>query len=253
MSNQQFLDNIILPYFKGFLKQNVDTALYDHTGRVLAVSEASAHLYGVSLTDLIGFTYRSCPVDVIKKTFSTNNAAEVRIIQTMFEKIATIMDCVVTEKRILNFVDVLPYKKVYHAIFVHNIPLFDHDGNVVAIQVIGTKFHLYGINNYLNALNNPKILARKSQPLTIKLTSRQHEILYLLLIGMSQTEVAFTLGIKRGTVSAIISNSLCPKFNIHGTNTTLLLNKARKMHIHDGMPASLYKPRVILFDESEDF
>jgi hypothetical protein len=83
----------------------------------------------------------------------------------------------------------------------------------------------------------------------LSLPTRQHEILYLILQGIPQEYAAQILNIKRGTLARIISEQICPKFNIHGSNTKLLIEKAMQLGFHRYMPKSLWVPGVIILEE----
>ena len=72
----------------------------------------------------------------------------------------------------------------------------------------------------------------------------------LLANGLSQDLIAQTLKVSRSTIANIIANQLCAKFGIPGSNTKLLAQKALKYEFHQTVPASLYRPYVILLDDN---
>ncbi len=72
-------------------------------------------------------------------------------------------------------------------------------------------------------------------------------LLFLLLCGMNQNDIAAFLDLNRGSVSRIIGR-LCTKFDIVGINVELLLKKAIKIRLHELIPKSLNKPRIIILD-----
>jgi len=246
MNTENYIEKVIFPYFNGFLNQDLNMCLYDANGTVLAITGRSALRLGVTPDKIIGMSYDKVSPEIIEQMCTIHDPDDVEKILAACKKITKINEVVVVEKRIINYVDVIPYKNIYEASLVTQFPVFDTNNNVIAIQSLSTPFHLYGIGDYISKLNNCKQLAISKAPeISIDLSIRQHEILFLLLVGMSQTEIALILGIKRGTVSTIIGSQLCPKFGIHGSNTKLLLHKAKELNIEDYVPPSLDTPRVI--------
>ena len=113
-----------------------------------------------------------------------------------------------------------------------------------------TDFNMFGVNDYLTsyhdkALDVPTII-KNSDELKIPLSRRQHEILFLITIGLSQREAAVILDISRSSIAKTLVETICPKFGIYDSNTSLLIEKARKMNLHKFIPSSLCKPWVIV-------
>ena len=159
-----------------------------------------------------------------------------------------IQKLVFMNKTILSFIDLLPYKGHFQSYLVTYVPIFHPTGEVIAIQSYATRSRFFSHQEYLNLLVEDKL--EQTNPNLEKLTSRENEIMFLLANGLSQDLIAQTLKVSRSTIANIIANQLCAKFGIPGSNTKLLAQKALKYEFHQTVPASLYRPYIILLDDN---
>lgn len=244
-----YLQDTILHYFSGFFNQNVDTALFDINGVVLATTKKSGLTIGLNLDEIIGRSYKDVNLSIIDRICKMENYKPQTILD-LFKKLDKLNEIVVQEQRVINYIDILPYKNIYNASFVTHMPIFNtNTGKVVATQTIGTDFHLYGMVNYLNKLCEKQDLHTLSTlPLPLQLSPRQHEVLFLLLVGLSQSEISNILNITRGTVSAIITNQLSYKLGSSTSSTQELVDKAIELGLEKCIPQSLNEPRIIILD-----
>lgn len=249
----KFLDDVVIPYFNGFKSsENIDICLFSADNILLATSQVMPRKFQFDFRDLIGKSLKSLDSEIIKKICNVDDDNLEDVLNEL-EKVALLNDIVVKDKITLKYIDLLPYKNYFDAMLVIHIPIFDPRGEVVAIQILSTTYYLFGLSDYLqtnaqffkssSALLKP-IKVQKTQT---TLSIRQHEVLFLLLSGMTQTDIATFLELKRGTISTVVHN-LCNKFNIEGANTQLLLKAARKHGFHHNIPDSLRKPRFIILD-----
>lgn len=244
-----YLQDIILPYFSGFFNQDVDMALFSITGIALATTKKSESMLGLNLDEIIGRSYKDIDTSIVNKICKMEDYKP-QIILDLFKKLDKLNEIVVKEQRVINYIDILPYKNMYNASLVTHMPIFNpNTGKVVATQTIGTNFHLYGMIDYLNKLSEEQDLHTLSTlPLPLHISPRQHEVLFLLLVGLSQSEIAGVLDITRGTVSAIITHQLSHKLGSTTSSTQELIDKALKLGLEKCIPQSLNEPRIIVLD-----
>ena len=114
-----------------------------------------------------------------------------------------------------------------------------HSANQMGYNPEATKFQFDFLNEEDSAL--PK-------PLQDAINSGK-EILFLITNGATQEQISQILNISRSTVSMIIGNQICPKFNIPGANTKILLKEAINAGFYRHMPPSLWKPCIIVLNE----
>jgi ATP/maltotriose-dependent transcriptional regulator MalT len=69
--------------------------------------------------------------------------------------------------------------------------------------------------------------------LNLKLTLREHEVLFLLLYNFSQEEIANILNVTRSTIQKVISIRLCEKFNLATSNSKELIAKAQELKLNN--------------------
>jgi len=252
MEINQYINNVVLPSFSGFMDSEIDTALFNQEGIIIGCTPIGAANLGLKIEDVMGMSYKTLDTKFIKKICKLTDKYNAEDILSLFKTLGKIHDIVVKHKTIINYIDIIPYSGYYSATLVTQIPIFyPENGTVIATQSFGSKHHLYGMIDYINKLNeeyNDELPTLTIPENSLNLTSRQHEVLFLLLAGLSQSEVATVLGVSRGTVSTIVAYQLNHKFGIlHGT-TNDLLEKARQYNLHKYIPQSLYKPKVIILD-----
>jgi DNA-binding CsgD family transcriptional regulator len=79
----------------------------------------------------------------------------------------------------------------------------------------------------------------------LKLTIREHEVLFLLLYNFSQEEIAKILQVTRSTIQKVISTRLCEKFNLPTSNSKELIAKAHALKLYNYFPPSLLGKHLI--------
>lgn len=230
MSNK-FIKDVLLPYFHGYDDTGIDIALFDLDGGLLYTTPKVSTKLTIPLHELIGKSYKSTTQEIISQACDVFEDNDIEKILQVTQKIAQIHEVVITKKIVINYIDFLPYKNYYAAHLVNYFPLFDLTGKVIATQLISNEFCLFGILDYLNELVGKRqqlVLKNISLDPNVKLSSRQHEVLFLLLCGMSQHDIGLFLNLKHGSVSSFISR-MCTQFDISGINVDQLLKKARKL------------------------
>jgi hypothetical protein len=252
---QEFITSYIDNYFIGMMEQNIYATISDIEGNSIIATHKSAKTIGLnSGFELEGLSYKNIDINLVKKYCNINNIEDIEIILHLSKKLQQIRDIVVQEKITISYLDVIPYSGILEATIVNVFPIIYKTGEVILIQTIATKFHLFGIYDYLQESQQTEsshkinLCTSDELPFAIKLSPRQHEVLYLLAIGLSQDSVARILSINRGTIASIVSEQLCPKFNIAGSSTRILVSKAIELDIIKYMPKSLYKPLVLVLD-----
>ena len=260
--NVDYLKQFILPNFEGWIEQDIFSALYDLNGNVIIATNKTAKSMGLLNGHMLsGLSYHNVTPEIVRAFSSVKDPIETQRIIELCDKISKIRELIVSQKIAISYIDVLPYHNVFEASLINHFPIFNKHGDVIATQTISGRFHLFGINDYLNEINDDKIpldqkiiLCKNTDlPPNLHLSKRQHEILFLLTIGVSQDVAARILHISRGTVASIVSEQLCPKFNIAGSSTRILINKALQINFNRYMPESLFRPRVIILDADIDY
>lgn len=249
--DKKYLDEIVIPYFSGFIHQNIDTGLFTPDGVIIASSIKGANNYGVDHEELVGMSYYTMDLDFIAKICESSEIEDLIGIASLFKKIGELNKIIAKEKKAVNYIDVIPYKSHYSATIVTHIPIINPiTNNVIATQAIGNNFYLYGIVDYINSIHKEQnLVPLKPFVANINLSPRQHEVLFLLTVGLSQLEIAKVLGITRGTVSSIITHQLSNKLGLLSTDTLKLVEMACNMGLDKYIPPSLYKPRIIILDD----
>lgn len=249
-----YLNEVIIPWFKPLIYQDVMSSLFDTNGVILYSTEKSAKSVGYKMwQEAIGTSYQHVNLDLVIKMLGDGVKESASKIVEACHKIYRIHQLVVSSKNVINFIDLMPYNNQYKSYLETYIPIFHPDGTVVAVQSVTVDFKVFEFSDLFFMRDDSitgKSLSIPNDLPPIELPTRQHEILYLILHGIPQEYAAQILNIKRGTLARIISDQICPKFGIHGSNTKLLIEKAMQMGFNEYMPKSLWFPGIIILDDN---
>jgi predicted XRE-type DNA-binding protein len=243
----EYIRDIILPYFNSGIKARMYSTIIDYNYKVIAATDASAKSIGLeSAEQTLGASYKYYSrVDTANWYFGQfYNAKTADLIHRYARMIFRIQQYVFKHATSASYIDYLPYDKGINSYLVTFSPIFDNGQNVIAIQSIAVDYCQHAYSGYLGQIIDSHTLATPD----IKLSIREEEVLYLLLSGMTQEQIATLLNLKRPTVAAIIRNQLCPKFNIPAGNTKLVIDYARAIGFPKTIPQSLWYPSVIIHD-----
>ncbi len=248
---QHYLENVIIPQFTPLIEQQIYSVIFDFNLAIRVCTTCSANSIGFTTwQEAIGLSFGNHQdVDLGLKIFAAQYTETfVEYIHQYTQMIYEIQKLVFMNKTILSFIDLLPYKGHFQSYLVTYVPIFHPTGEVIAIQSYATRSRFFSHQEYLNLLVEDKL--EQTNPNLEKLTPRENEIMFLLANGLSQDLIAQTLKVSRSTIANIIANQLCAKFGIPGSNTKLLAQKALKYEFHQTVPASLYRPYIILLDDN---
>lgn len=124
-------------------------------------------------------------------------------------------------------------------------------GRLIDVQIVNINFInqiIYLVNNLFNDHNKPSIIsnnliAAKTKEFNVKLSQREEEVLFLLLLGKSYKNIANILSsihskeIKQSTVNGIVNGKLMVKFDTFSVDE--LISKAVRHSIIEKIPLSL--------------
>lgn len=171
------------------------------------------------------------------------------------EENATILklhQIVIKDKIPVQFVYIILDNNELRSLLFHFVPVFYDNKEVIAIQQMVSEHSLWGIVDGLDLFKTTRhkflMIMNKEHDLPIKLSPRQHEIIFLLTQNISQRSIAQILKISYGNLSKILRDTICPKFNIHDANTEYLVYLAIQMGYNAFIPQSLCKSGVIAMD-----
>ena len=232
---EEFLQKIVIPFYYGNRYKDLNIIVLDMDTNIIFASESYAKYWGFETTDdIYGMTLK-------EKT--TKSEASKKIANTLF----TMHHRVMQKQTVVQYVLFLNKNSVNNPphIYLH-FPIFYYDGSVIGTAIrskkfyIVTKGHLFGDTGYGNdpEINHDQII----------LTSRQKEVLFLLISGFSQDQIALQLSLSRGTISSCITG-LCKKFGISGQNTEVLITRAGKLGFNSDIPESLVTEEVVIINE----
>lgn len=147
------------------------------------------------------------------------------------------------QKHISEHIVVFPVSGAKTIIRTEKYPLFNNDGKTVGVLAIAKDMSndLSFMHNFLNSkLHTEEENLSTLVDTPIKLTKRQYEILYLLIMGKSPRHIAEYISnvqvksVTAATVTSIINKQLYQKFNVD--SVTKLIEKALLLKIASKVP-----------------
>lgn len=165
-----------------------------------------------------------------------------------------IYEIVINEKTPVQYIAFWPYLGEYKSLLIHAIPAFNEKSEVVAVEHIISGYSMWGIQEYFSITESMQANFLVPTPndfkFKVQLTDRQHEVLFLMVSGISQRMASQILEISYGTLSRIVRESICPRFGIEDNDIVKLIARARKMGYAKYIPQSLCRPCIIVQDHN---
>lgn len=247
---QYFINNTIIPMLEPMKGCDIYATLLDIEGKIVFLTQKSLDSITPDFNPHLIFinTSYNLPPDNYIAELSKKYKLSEESIQKSCQKIYTLQMEAITNKKLITYIDLLPYKEQLHGYLTNLIPLFHPSGEVIALLMISNRYHLFGINELIllqtssSELKNENTIRKTNDK--VKLSKRQHEILFLLCNGLTQTHIAQVLNISRGTISKTIVSQINPKFH-NPLNSEELIKRAKKLGFHNKMPQSLWNRYVI--------
>ena len=241
-----YLKNKIIPEFKIMIDRDIYSLIINRQHQIEVCTNKSAQSVGLNnWEELAGTCFKEFEdkdklANIFKESYSTTLKDE---IDTYAKKLVTLQEIVFNTYKVVQFIDMLPYNNQFLTYITTYTPVISPDGEVVAIQSFSIQSYVLRFQGHISSPNE----VAKPDKLN-NFTNRELEILFLLSNGATQDQIAQILNISRGTIAAVVSNQLCPKFKIAGANTRLLTEAAIKAGLYKHMPQSLWRPCLIVLN-----
>ena len=161
------------------------------------------------------------------------------------KKIHFLQQLVFEQAKVIKFIDMLPYNGQFIIYITTYMPIIHKSGEVIAIHSSSVDSYILRFQGHLRKPN----IKNEDKEFKKRFSNRELEILFLLTNGATQDQIAQILNVARTTVSSTIANQICPKFNIAGANTRMLVDAAINAGFYLDMPKSLWKPCIIILNE----
>lgn len=239
------------------LNNSVGFILTDPDLKIIQINQKAKHQ--LSITDEVNcgkiIDIFSSSNSYYAKNRSSDNSLNKFHRSSDIEKIVNIIyQIVINEKTPVQYIAFWPYQGEYKSLLIHAIPAFDEKANVVAVEHIISGYSMWGIQEYFSLTESLQANFLIPMPddfkFKVQLTNRQHEVLFLMVSGISQRMASQILEISYGTLSRIVRESICPRFGIEDNDIVKLVARARKMGYDKYIPQSLCRPCIIVQDHN---
>ncbi|MFN7093991.1 MAG: helix-turn-helix transcriptional regulator [Burkholderiales bacterium] len=112
---------------------------------------------------------------------------------------------------------------------LYRYPLLDRKELLCKLLPNIDRVSIIKLNNYVNRV----------------LTQREEAILFFLINGFTQFEIAKMLKVPRGTVGRLINSTIAKKLGINGTSSKSIIEKSIGLGYHLYLPKAIFSPKVI--------
>jgi len=254
----EYFKRIIIPSFQPLINCNLSAVIWKTSGELLAATNKYAQSFGFNNWEEMRGRNIQLPQKQMFPVLKDSNEEKTQFAIDIVQQIINIRQQVIEKCIPVSAVIIHPFTKVFSTtIIIYQTPIFHQNGTIIGVQMTINDFNMFGVNDYLSGYHDKSLdvptIIKNSDELQIPLSRRQHEILFLLTIGLSQREAAAVLEISRSSIAKTVVESICPKFGIYDANTNLLIDKARKMNLHKFIPSSLCKPWVIILGNDSSY
>ncbi len=249
----EYLHKVVIPVFKPLSASSARVGILDWNCRLAWVTEQMRRFMGIKREEsLEQYTHLNVPMQFINKFCQYNKISPEHFYETT-QKIYIIINKVFKTKQTVNFVVLMPLHRSFHGYARTAVPILHPNGEVVGIQIIGFHHTFFGVQEFIHLLHKQEYTPMQFYPGNNadpeynkrKLSPRQQEILFLVSQGISQDLAAQILGIKRGTLSKIITDQICPKFDIFPPHYLKLLEIVRNEGLNKYIPESFWRTFVL--------
>lgn len=240
-----YLQNIVIPFFIAQASKNTQFILYDTQHKVLCAAN--------NTLKRLNFKTQQ---EIIGKRMEDFNHAKTEFIKKMH----SIFDQAMHDNRILNVLSIggqlKPKHKNYHELIFQTLePILDQNGEVIALLAKRYNHHEINLFNLVTHESITKIIDTQnnfvdSDPIE-SMSKREFEITYLLGNGLSQYQIASMLGISRSSVLKYISDRIVPKLNLATNDSQEIIKLAILLKIHSKIPKPLIPEQIILLNEKK--
>ncbi len=251
LNNQEYrecLGNYVEEYFLPLVDKEMYSLIINRDLETEVATNHSAQSVGYkSWKSLRGLSCIHCDYPaLLKRMFShkySKNDHDTFV--TQGKKLYSLQKIVFEQAKVVKFIDMLPYSGKQIVFTTSYTPIIHKSGEVIGIHSTSVESSLPRLPIELLQTN----LSLDNNFTKLQLSVRESEILFLLCLGNTQEKIAQALQIARSTVASIIANQLCPKFLINGCNVKLLVARAQSIGFHLDMPATFWKPCIIVSND----
>jgi hypothetical protein len=243
---KEYLQHNVIPSFHKIVDKDLYSTIINRNLEIEICTLKSALSVGFSTWhQLKGLSYKDLENSTLaQKIFKNAYTPALReAIHIYAQKIVNLQRQVFQQQSLVSYIDLLPYNGLYKSFQTTYVPIFHPQGKVIALQSYAIECKFFNYQEYFHDFALTSSTAKLN--LNTEFSERELAILFLLCNGANQEQIGEILNISRSSVAAIISNPLCGKFNIAGSNTKILTKAAIQAGIHHFMPASLWKPCII--------
>ena len=213
MNNESFLEKIIIPANMGATKQNIKFRIHDLKHKMIIVSDVWAKKLGFKNS-----------VDAMNKTIGIDCPYKITTQKQMDLK----SEFLIKTKRAFDFL----YRDAYtdNTIYITTAePIFNLNGEVIGSKELDRPMKILShrdiIEHHFKRFGTNAIRLTNLNEI-IKLNEKEEIILFMLIGGYSQQEIADFLKYSRSYIVKIINENLCPKFGLPALSTKILIDKA---------------------------
>ena len=226
--NTAYIEQVLLPFYKGYSTQNIEMCIRGIDGRYIFATEKFAQ-------SIIG-----APIKEILKRKGEMFSHEPR--GDRLTKARTLLVSAMYQNPSLMHAIFIGLRHDGEVSYTSYLPLFNPKGELFALQITHEKMTRTQTSQEIFARHHSRfntVEMSLDNILPMSLTEVEQCVLSLLMLNYSQESIATIFGVSRSYIAKIISDNLCPKFNIRGFSAKQLVEQAVDLKYHFLLPKNL--------------
>ena len=231
-TQQNFLDQVLLPALSGSKTKNISALVYDLNGKIIFATDLCEKL----------INYKD------KGSLVGKTAADLTIYRygNYYKELEKIRKRVIHKEKTIYYILFNYFSYGFDAHAIYQFPVFMPDGSIVATKTIGKRYDLFNPVICFNQFIRKEKKLNIDNINNINFTDLEYKIMFLLYIGLTQEEAALFLGISRGYLGKTLTKSIYSKLPV--TTQDELIQLLAQSSILATIPEEFMQPKVILLD-----
>jgi hypothetical protein len=228
LDNTTYIERVMLPFYKGYSTQNIEMCIRGIDGRYIFA------------TDKFSQSVIGAPIKEILRRDGEMFSNEIR--GERLTKARTLLVSTMSQNPSLMHAIFIGLRHDGEVSYTSYLPLFNPQGELFAIQITHEKMTRTQTSQEIFARHHTRfntVEMSLDNILPVPLTEVEQCVLTLLLLNYSQESIAKIFGVSRSYVAKIISDNLCPKFNVSGFSAKQLVEQAVDLKYHFLLPKGL--------------
>ena len=230
------LEKVTRAIFSGIINKNILSSAYDLNGKLIAATKLYALFLGFrELAQILGKSHD----DILSQNNGKAFTNQLKIIRVEAQ----------TKGEAISYVAYLKLENKFHFLNSTIMPLCASDSRVIGTLITTSSYKSISLSDILapkiGTSGKELVNLNKAPDAVRSLTKRQKEVLFLLIGGLTQEQIAKSLGISRSSVSNYLL-SISYRFGLTNQTASVIRELGVQYGYDKYVPDNLINPQVLM-------